>query len=183
MTTPATQTDIVHRAQSADPQALAAIYEQYAPAIFRYAYYRLGDPELARDVQSDVFLRMIESIDRYEDRGWSISAWLYRIAHARTIDVLRRIDRQPQVPLEAWSALADGPDEALDLTADRAALRKAMARLNPCQRRVVLLRFVYGLSIEETARQMGRSVGSVKALQHRATARLGKLVRVELGDG
>ena len=84
--------DLVRRAQAADPHAITTIYEHYAPGIFRYAYYRVGDVEQARDIQSEVFLRMLEGLGRYEDRGWSIGAWLYRIAHARTVDVLRHRD-------------------------------------------------------------------------------------------
>jgi RNA polymerase sigma-70 factor (ECF subfamily) len=174
--------DLVRRAQAADPEAIAAIYERYAPGVYRYIYYRLGDAELARDVQSDVFVRMLEGIGSYEDRGWPISAWLYRIAHARTVDVLRRRDRQPQVPLEPWTMLTDGPDEGADLSAERAAVRKAFQGLSEPHRRVLTLRFVYNLSLEETARQMGRTIGSIKSLQHRATERLGQITRELLGE-
>jgi RNA polymerase sigma-70 factor (ECF subfamily) len=182
MTAAPIHAELVRRAQSADAEALAAIYERYAPGIFRYVYYRLGDAELARDVQSDVFVRMLEGIGGYEDRGWPIGAWLYRIAHARTIDALRRRDRQPSMPLEPAMLLADGPDEGVELTADKAALRRAIARLGEGQRRVITLRFTYGLTIEEAARQLGRTVGSVKSLQHRATERLRELMREELGE-
>lgn len=182
MTVALANAELVRRAQAADPQALTAIYERYAPGIYRYIYYRLGDAELARDVQSDVFLRMLEGIGGYEDRGWPISAWLYRIAHARTVDALRRRDRHPQAPLEPWSLLTDGPDEGVELSADRAAVRRALARLGDSQRRVLSLRFIYGLSLEETARQMGRTVGSIKSLQHRACERLARLTREELGE-
>jgi RNA polymerase sigma-70 factor (ECF subfamily) len=76
-----------------------------------------------------------------------------------------------------------GPADDLELRAARAALRRAMARLNESQRRVLTLRFLYGLSLEETGRQMGRTVGSVKSLQHRASERLAQLTREELGEG
>jgi RNA polymerase sigma-70 factor (ECF subfamily) len=171
--------DIVRRAQAADPAALSAIYERYAPGIFRYVYYRVGDVELAHDIQSDVFLRMLEGIERYEDRGWSIGSWLYRIAHARTVDSLRRRDRHPQSSLEEWDAITESPDQALDGSLRHSALRKALDSLCEAQRHVVLLRHVYGLSLEETARQMGRSVGSIKALQHRAHERVIKLMAAE----
>lgn len=177
-----THAELVRRAQAADEEALTTIYERYAPGIFRYIYYRVGDPELARDVQSEVFVRMLEGIGTYEDRGWPISAWLYRIAHARTVDALRRKDRQSHSTLEPWSLLTDGPDEHVDQSADRAAVRRALTRLPDSQRQVLTLRFIYGLSLEETSKQMGRTVGSIKSLQHRATARLGQYTREELGE-
>ncbi|NTU79146.1 MAG: sigma-70 family RNA polymerase sigma factor [Chloroflexales bacterium] len=180
MTATALHHDVIRRAQAADHQALTIIYERFAPGIFRYIYYRVGDVDLARDIQSDVFLRMLEGIGRYEDRGWSIGAWLYRIAHARTIDALRYRDRHPSASLDKWDAVADGPDAGLDGGADRSAMLQAIARLCEAQRRVLLLRHVHGLSLEETARQMGRSVGSIKALQHRAHERVVRLMKDEI---
>lgn len=174
--------DLVRRAQSADPEAITAIYERYAQPIYRYIYFRIGDPEMARDIQSEVFLRMLEGIGSYEDRGWPISAWLYRIAHARTVDAVRRLDRRKQVALEPWSAVVDGPDEGVELSAERAALRSAFQHLNDSQRICLTLRFYHGLSLEETGRQMGRTVGSIKSLQFRATERLARLVREDLGE-
>lgn len=181
MTATSLHPDVVRRAQAADPHALATIYERFSPGIFRYIYYRVGDVDLARDIQSDVFLRMLEGIGRYEDRGWSIGAWLYRIAHARTVDALRHRDRHPSASLDEWDAAIDGPDAGLEGSADQIALRRAMERLCEAQRRVLLLRHVYGLSLEETARQMGRSVGSIKALQHRAHERVARLMREDEG--
>ncbi len=174
--------DVIRRAQAADPEALATIYERYAPAIFRYIYYRVGDVDLAHDIQSDVFVRMLEGIERYEDRGWSIGAWLYRIAHARTVDNLRRRDRHPTTTIDEWDAATEGPDGGIESWLRRGALRRALDRLSPGQRQVLLLRHVYGLSLEETARQLGRTVGSVKALQHRAHERAARLIREDLGE-
>lgn len=174
--------DLVLRAKNADPQALTDLYKHFAPRVYRYAYVRVGDVDLAHDIQSEVFLRMLESIHTYEDRGWSISSWIYRIAQARTIDLMRNKRRHRLTDISEEQILADGPEEALGAELEHEVLRKAVGRLCGPQQRVILLRHVYGLSIEETARQMGRSVGSVKALQHRALTRLYRLMQVELGE-
>ena len=63
--------------------------------------------------------------------------------------------------------------------ADQSTLKRALAQLCPAQRRVLLLRHVYGLSLDETARQLGRTVGSIKALQHRAHERMTQLMQAE----
>src|SRR5258708_34060812 len=100
--------ELVIRAKAGDHTAFAQIYERYAPAIYRYIYFRVGEAELAEDLQAEVFLRMLEGLHRYEDRGWPISAWLYRIARDRTIDIIRRRRNRQHVPVEAvggrWSA-------------------------------------------------------------------------------
>lgn len=174
--------DLIRRAQQSDPQALSAIYERYAPEIYRYIYYRVGDSELARDLQSDVFVRMLEGITHYEDRGWSISAWLYRIAHDRTIDILRRHERMHTVPLEAWVEVSDEQDESLESTSQQDALYRAIELLNPNQAQVLWLRYNQDLSIQETARKMGRSQGSIKSLQHRAQQNLARLMQQEMAE-
>lgn len=181
MLTPHPHDDLIRRAKQADPQALSAIYERYAPGIYRYIYYRVGDAEQARDVHADVFLRMVESIERYEDRGWPIAAWLYRIARDRTIDSLRRRGRQSTQPLDESVETPECPESEAVGSLERAALRRAMDQLGEAQRQVILLRFIYDLSLQETANQMGRSVGSVKALQHRAIEQLRAIMRSEEG--
>ncbi|MFV9504293.1 MAG: RNA polymerase sigma factor [Oscillochloridaceae bacterium umkhey_bin13] len=172
--------DTIYQAQHADPQALTAIYERYAPEIYRYIYYRVGDAELARDLQADVFVRMLEGIDRYEERGWSIGAWLYSIANARTVDCLRRSGHYATATLDPEALAVAGPDELLDQSNACAVVSRAMAQLNERHRQVLLLRTSYGLSLDETARQLGCSVGAIKSLQHRALERLRTLVTAEL---
>src|SRR5262245_9642515 len=93
--------ELVVRAKADDQQAISAIYERYSPGIYRYIYYRVGDTDLAEDLRAEVFLRMIEGMGRYEDRGWPLSAWLYRIAHDRAIDSLRRHQMRSPLPFES----------------------------------------------------------------------------------
>lgn len=186
MSTSPSYDDLTDGAARPEPQTLSAIYERYAPGIYRYIYYRVGDAEQARDVQGEVFLRMVEGIGRYEERGWPIGAWLYRIAHDRTVDSLRRRGRRQTLPIDAdvEDVLeAEGcPAEAAAESLQRAELRAAMEQLCEAQRRVILLRFIYDLSLQETANQMGRTVGSVKALQHRAIEQLRRIMGVNLEE-
>ena len=110
--------ELVVRAKAGDHAAFTQIYERYAPAIYRYIYFRIGEAELAEDLQAEVFLRMLEGIHRYEDRGWPISAWLYRIAHDRTIDTIRRRRNRQQLPLESWGGMCDGPEGSVSAQLD-----------------------------------------------------------------
>jgi RNA polymerase sigma-70 factor (ECF subfamily) len=167
------------RANFSDPEALGRIYEQYAHAIYRYIYYRVRDTQLAEDLTADVFLRMIESIDRYEDRGWPISAWLYRIAHDRVIDTLRRKRRRLQIPLEDWWESYDGPDIAAFLQSEYQRLHSCFFRLTHSQREVIWLRFVDERSLQEVAYRLGISEGAVKALQYRGLRALARMLRDE----
>lgn len=150
---------------------IEAAYVAHAPALLRYIRRVLPCLEQAEDVLGDVFVAALTSAATYEDRGWPISSWLYRIAQSRAIDAARRAARRPTLPLEAWRAVAAPPDEAV---ADRLWCDTilARARLRRDQADVIRLRFLEGCSIAEAAAQLGRSEGATKALQGRALAKL-----------
>ena len=161
-----TDSELVVRAKAGDETAFTQIYERYASAIYRYIYFRVGERELAEDLQAEVFLRMLEGIHRYEDRGWPISAWLYRIARDRTIDTIRRRQSRPQLPLEAWGGSCDGPETSVGAQLDSEELHHTLTELTDEQRQVIQLRFLAEMSIHEVAHKLNRSEGAVKALQH-----------------
>jgi RNA polymerase sigma-70 factor (ECF subfamily) len=166
--------ELVVRAKAGDHAAFTQIYERYAPAIYRYIYFRIGEAELAEDLQAEVFLRMLEGIHRYEDRGWPISAWLYRIAHDRTIDTIRRRRNRQQLPLESWGGMCDGPEGSVSAQLDYEELKRTLNDLTEDQRLVIQMRFMGDMSIQEVANKLGRTEGSVKALQHRGLQSLAR---------
>ena len=166
--------ELVVRAKEGDHGAFTQIYERYAPAIYRYIYFRIGEVELAEDLQAEVFLRMLEGIHRYEDRGWPISAWLYRIARDRTIDVMRRRRNRQQVPLDSWGGWCDGPEISVGAQLEYEELTSTLDDLTAEQRQVIQMRFLAEMSIQEVAQKLGRTEGSVKALQHRGLQSLAR---------
>lgn len=169
-----TDTELVMRAKSGDHGAVTQIYERYAPAIYRYIYFRVGEAELAEDLQAEVFLRMLEGIQRYEDRGWPISAWLYRIAHDRTVDTIRRRRKRHHIPFESWEGSCEGPEQVTIVQLEHEELRRTLEHLTAEQRKVIMLRFMADMSVQEVAQTLGRTEGSVKALQHRGLQSLAR---------
>lgn len=166
--------ELIVRAKAGDEQAFTQIYERYASAIFRYIYFRIGEVEMAEDIQADVFMRMFEGMARYEDRGWPISAWLYRIAHDRTIDAIRRRKSRPSISLDAWEGSYEGPEDGVETMFDHDELKRVLLDLTEDQRQVIHMRFMSDLSIQEVANRLGRSECSVKALQHRGLQSLAR---------
>ena len=158
---------LIQRAQAGDDAAFAQIYERYAPAIYRYLFVRVQDAALAEDLRAEVFARMVEGLPRYQDRGWPISAWLYRIAHDRSVDTLRARSRRQQVSLEHWGGVCEGPEQSVGVQLDYEELRRSLDTLTTEQRQVIQMRFLAEMSIQEVAQQLGRTEGSVKALQRR----------------
>lgn len=176
---------LIARAKAGDADAFSALYQHYAPLIQRYIAARLGDPVLAEDVCADVFVKVLEGLVHYEDRGWPFSAWLYRIAYARTVDVLRRARRRPSIPLppdEAQLGAFEPPDEAIMSRIAYHEIKDQMEALTNEQRLVLRLRFDEDRSLAEIAQSLGRTVGSVKALQHRGLTRLAQILSAQPGQ-
>lgn len=169
--------DLVQRAVAGDPQAAAQLYRRYAPAIFRYLFYRLGQRETAEDLTSEVFCRALKALPRYEQRGLPFSAWLYRIAGARAADLFRWRRRHPTAGLSPTMASGDhDPVQETNRRLDAETLQAALAQLSADQQQVILLRFVEELPHAEVGRIMGKSEGATRALQYRALVALRRIL-------
>lgn len=180
--------ELVRRAKSGDGDAFASLYDRYATRVYRFALVRLGSPETAEDLLQEVFLKVVEALPRYEERGTPFAAWLFRIARNSVIDHARTRAAIPAEPLDAALGVHDdarGPAELAELKGDAALLVDALGSLTPEQRDVVVYRFFAGLSPAEIAGVMDRREGTIRALQFRALGALRRhLDRAEAGtDG
>jgi RNA polymerase sigma-70 factor (ECF subfamily) len=160
-----------------DPNDVAAVYARYAAPLYRFILRRVGDPMVAEELLQDVFVRMLVGLPQYENRGYPISAWLYRIAACRAIDWLRvnsrrraeSLDRAAEVASTGWP---DGENTAADREGEQRTLAAALAQLSERQSAVIRLRFFAELPIAEVARQLDLTLGAVKVLQHRGLTAL-----------
>jgi RNA polymerase sigma-70 factor (ECF subfamily) len=170
--------DIVQRARSGDQQALAELYDLYFPRIYRYILARTGNPAEAEDVTEEVFIRVLGAISGFQWRQAPFAAWLFRIAHNQFISHTRKNGmRRQETPLAA--SVADQSPDPLIRVEDRLYFEQIfdVARALPqAQREVLWLRFAVGLSVNDTARALGKREGNVKVLQHKAIATLQKLL-------
>jgi RNA polymerase sigma-70 factor (ECF subfamily) len=162
--------DVVQRAKAGDTTAFAELYETHAPRLYRYFLPRVrGHAQTAEDLTEEVFVRVLERFNQYEDRGLPFAAWLFRIAHNLLIDSRRRAQSQPHVGLDECEEI-DSPAAlgSLDQALDHHELGLAMKRLTAEQQRVIQLRFLDGMTIADTAQTMAKTEESVKKLQARA---------------
>ncbi len=163
--------------------ALGELYDRYEGKIYAYIYRRTGEPDLARDLTAQVFIKMLEAIRK--EKAWtsSFSGWLYRIAHNVVIDYYRRRKRHNQVSIEdtpTLTATQHNPVQTAEQNMDAEKLRAAIQRLTDEQAQVVSLRFLEGYSIAEVAVVMDKTEGSIKALQYRAVSSLRQLLQYEM---
>lgn len=167
--------DVVARAQKGDVDAVGLLYDLHQEAIFRYLWARLGERQTAEDLTGEVFLRMLGALPNYQVTAIPFRAWLYRIARNLLVDHYRRTGARPALPLEVAEAASAPDPDPLGHVVRQLSIEKlhhALARLDDAQREVVTLRFLSGLSLQETAATLERTEAAVKALQHRGLATL-----------
>jgi RNA polymerase sigma-70 factor (ECF subfamily) len=170
----------VERARAGDAQALAQLYDSYFPRVYRYIHARTGSSAEAEDITEETFLRMLSGIGDFEWRQAPFAAWLFRIARNQVISHARKNGaRRHDAPL-AESIMDTRPDPLSEVESRLSfeEVLKAANLLSSAQREVILLRFAVGLSVNDTAQVLGKRAGNVKVLQHKAIARLQKLLGV-----
>jgi RNA polymerase sigma-70 factor (ECF subfamily) len=163
----------LRRARALDRAALAAIYDDYHQPVYRYVYRQVGDGETARDLVSEVFHRFLQAMQRGSGPDRYLAAWLYRTAHNIVVDHYRRQQHRRHLPLDEELVNAtDDPAGTAEHRLSVAQVRAALQCLTPDQQQVISLKFLEGLSNQEVADVLGKPIGAVKSLQHRALAAL-----------
>jgi len=171
--------DAVARAIRGDGAAFDDIYRLLSGPIYSYLSTQVRRREDAEDLTGQVFLEAMRSVRRFSGDASAFKGWLFRIAHNRAVDLARRLGRRPEATLDEAESIPD-----LDDPEERAITRVAYQRiwlavraLPEQQRRVVTLRLGAGLTAREIAEALGKRLGTVKALQHRALVTLAKSLK------
>ena len=167
--------------RSSKEAALAALYNEYYDRIARYIFVRLGERTEAEDLAGEVFLKALEALESYKERGIPMRAWLFKIAHNLVVDYIRRAAKRKTVPIDTVEVIAESDPQALAETSIQLArLASALKQLNPAQRQVIELRFFGGLTSEEAGRILDKSSGAIREMQSAAIKHLRKLLYEEL---
>jgi RNA polymerase sigma-70 factor (ECF subfamily) len=173
--------DLVTRAQAYDEAALSGLFDIYYPKVYSYGLLQLRDVQGAEDLASDVMLRVLESISRYQSRGVPFSAWVFRIARNRLVDIRRRSHRRREVGLQesivATIAAGNSPHQAVEKAIDFGEVCFALGQLTEAQEQVIMLRFLRDLDVATVARILGRSESAVKSIQFRALTALRRIMQ------
>ncbi|HZV52469.1 MAG TPA: sigma-70 family RNA polymerase sigma factor [Candidatus Dormibacteraeota bacterium] len=167
---------LVERAKR-DPSAFGELYDLYFLQIYRFVYSRMRDQAAAEDVTSEVFMKALKSIGRYQDTGKPFSAWLYQIAVNSVADRYRLA--RPVEDIDEQRDLAVGGPALEEVAAQRDELRRiwSVVETLPRQQRIAMvLKFQEDMKIEDIAAVMGKSPGAVKLLIHRGVTRVRQLV-------
>jgi len=168
---------LVQRAVNGDREAFTQIYDLHFNKIYRYIYVKVHSQAEAEDLTQDVFIKAYEGVRSYKWRDLPFTSWLFRIAHNRVIDHIRKVSKEKKASLEEAGAISSGdPVYMTEQNFEIHQLKEALKHLPDAQREVATMRFISELSIAEVALSLGKSEGTVKALQFNAIASLRKLL-------
>lgn len=170
----------VRRAQRGERAAFATLYDQHYQPIYTYLYYRVDDVETAKELTSQVFVRMVEKINSFKSRGRPFLAWLYTIARNLLTDHYRKNKQATLLPMdERLPAEKHLPEADAESHFAEDCLRVALALLTDIQRQVIIGKFIEDRSNRDVAALLERTEGSIKSLQHRALAALRRAIEKE----
>lgn len=173
-------TDLITQAQGGSLGAFNALVQKYQPLVFNVAYRLTGNSEYAEDACQEAFILAYRKLGQF--RGGSFRAWLARIATNCSYDSLRAKQRRRTNSIEELveeeersAVLVNGthsPEEHAIAAELSGAIDKAIGRLPPDQRAVLVLVDVNGFDYDEAAAALGCSLGTVKSRLSRARAKV-----------
>jgi RNA polymerase sigma-70 factor (ECF subfamily) len=170
---------LVDLARAGDAEAFGALYDHYSPAVYRFVYYRVSTRTLAEDLTSETFFRALRSMASFQWQGKDFGAWLTTIARNLIVDHYKSGRTRLETSTDDFSdrrEASDSPEEEVLAALTSEVLRESLAKLPKEQHECIVLRFLNGYSIAETAQSLGRSQGAIKQLQLRAVRNLAKLL-------
>ncbi|HEX6150675.1 RNA polymerase sigma factor [Nocardioides sp.] len=168
-------------AQAGDELAFAELFRAVQPQLLRYLgalTSNLADGT-ADDVAAETWVQVVRGLDRFRGDEQGFRAWVFTIARAKLVDARRRSGRLP-VPDDVEQRLAEvGVPSAAEAVEQLLTTEQALALVGSLPAKhaeVVLLRYVAGFDVKETARILGRTEGAVRVTAHRALRRLEEIL-------
>jgi RNA polymerase sigma-70 factor (ECF subfamily) len=170
---------LVELARGGDSDAFGMLYDHYQPSVYRFLFYRTRSSTLAEDLTSETFFRALRNMQSFRWQGKDFGAWLMTIARNLATDHFKAGRTRLELATEDMGLHDDateGPEHSVLASLTNEILLQALTELPSEQKDCLVMRFLQGMSIAETAAVLGRSEGAVKQLQLRGVRNLAKLM-------
>ena len=169
-------TTLLHAARRMSEDALAEVFDLYAPALYNYILRTGRDPILADHIVGDVFAKFLDQLAAGKGPNTNLRSYLYQATYHLVVDEARSSHRA--APLEVIEFTQGNGRTFFTSLEDRVLLDALVMAirndLTEDQRNVIVLRFLEGFSLRETADIIGKQVYNVKVIQNRGIAKLRK---------
>lgn len=179
--------DLLDLVRGGDELAWEAFVRRFQGRVFGLAYQYLGNPEDARDLAQEAFVRVYQNLPRMPQEEFLLP-WLLTITRNASLDQLRRRKARPQggdLPVEELFALSSpgpNPEQQHLEWARKSQVHQALGELTGLNRELILLKEIHGLTLEDIARMLEVPLGTVKSRSHRARLELAEKLTA-LGAG
>ncbi|MBM9461077.1 sigma-70 family RNA polymerase sigma factor [Nocardioides sp. zg-536] len=170
---------LVELARGGDAEAFGQLYDHYQPSVYRFLYYRTRSVVVAEDLCSETFFRALRNMSSFRWQGKDFGAWLMTIARNLATDHFKAGRTRLELTTDDMGQHDDtteGPENAVLAGLTNEVLLQSLTKLPNEQRDCLVMRFLQGMSIAETAAALGRSDGAIKQLQLRGVRNLAKLM-------
>ena len=168
-----TEARIIDQAKS-DPKHFEVLYRRYHPEIFRYVYHKVRDQDVAGDVTAQVFVKALNKLKKYENRGLPFSAWLFRIAINEVNQYFRKNSRTRYLTLEdaGLEQLQDTLEDTGDQELLLATMKEVLSNLSEAEVTLIDLRFFENRPFKEIGEILGITEANAKAKTYRIMKRM-----------
>jgi len=158
------------------PEKFAPLYNKYYEQIFRYVYQRMDNKEVAFDVTSQVFLKALNNIHKYEYRGVPFASWLYRIAKSEVYQSYRDKKAKRTVNVESFQLFELIEDLEEDKTNEnRKLLLSILSHLDTVEVEMIELRYFEKRSFREIGEILDLTENNAKVKAHRIVKKMKKI--------
>ena len=178
---------LVQRVLQRDAEAFARLYDRHADLVYSVALRVLADPALAEDTAQDVFLRLWRTPQAFDPARGRFVSWLVSVARNRAVDEVRMRGRrrlrevgENSNPEDPPDGRAEDPQMAVQVQADRLAVRRALETLPEEQRRALELAYFAGLTQQEIAERLQQPLGTIKTRTRLALKKLRQALSAEI---
>jgi RNA polymerase sigma-70 factor (ECF subfamily) len=165
---------LLKAAAHGDKKAFGNLYKQYLDRIYRFIRFKVGDDLIAEDLTEETFLKtwtILPKIYKKSRKIDNFNAWLYRTAKNLVIDYYRK--KKPVANIEnTLEEIKLSPEEFTEQQHLSQQLTKAIAKLEPKYKEIIILRFVNQLPHEEVAHILEISENNSRIMQYRALKKL-----------
>ena len=159
-----------------NPERFGPLYQKYHEQIFRYIYQRMDDEHLAFDVTSQVFIKALKNLHKYEYRGVPFSSWLYRIAKSELYQAFRDRKARRTVNVESMHIFEMVEEfEEEDSSTNKKKLLQCLSLLKDGDLQLIELRYFEKRSYREIGEMLEITENNAKVRTFRALERLKKL--------
>lgn len=172
------ESELIRAAARGDGRAFETLMSAYERKIYCLCLRMMGNAHDGEDAAQEAMIRIWQKIGQYREAA-SFSTWVYRVTASACTDALRKRSREAHPSLDAlreqgFDARDDAPtpEQAAQAHETREAMARAVSDVPEGMRSVFLLRDVHGLSVEQTAKALGISKGTVKSRLSRARERI-----------